>query len=237
MPDEPEGDGTTESFSEAERQAFYDTANEFIDIANAAIADSDHSAVNAAFLYSCSRYNVYMQKMATFGAEIEEEAKAYLLDQFEKQLRGHMQDDLRHELPEGFSDRTSEVLGHLDDELDAEDGRFLSLVDRFIGKANELHRRMPIGRVSACFMHACARFNVHIMQLAGMAPGAVHEAEVDRYAGLYAMLVERHNAERLETHTSTWIRDRSVGALRSVVFAFVLRVVAPCVKVIRRFRR
>ena len=72
----------------------------------------------------------------------------------------------------------------------------MAMADRFINVANEAPVS-KVSRLSAGCMHACARFNVFVMQACGLAPGVVDEALVARFAESYRKLVEQHLLEML----------------------------------------
>ena len=87
-----------DEFSDQEREAFFDLADRFIDLANDAA--QDHPAgprrVSAAMMYATARYNAYIAHLGGYeGGEAEEaEVVAYYVEQYEKVLREHLRDAL-----------------------------------------------------------------------------------------------------------------------------------------------
>lgn len=204
MSDEPQGDGATSaSISEAERQAFYDTANEFLDPANSLIGVEPIDELAAAFLYACARYNSFaMQALAEDPSAIDEATVEYLATEFERHLGDHMREQLRSgpsgpDDPDGSPRQVVDVISGLADRDEDELSDFLDLGDRFIAVANRLIRTERVGRISAAFMHACARFNVYAMQSLGHPPGEVDEDLIELYREAYVNLVDYHLQETL----------------------------------------
>ncbi|MEL7471195.1 MAG: DUF3144 domain-containing protein [Pseudomonadota bacterium] len=54
-----------DSFTEAERKAFYDLGDAFVDIANAEVQHHKAARISAAMMHACTRFNVFV--MQSFG--------------------------------------------------------------------------------------------------------------------------------------------------------------------------
>lgn len=194
--------GDTENETpEQEAQAFYELANLFLAPANQLAGTADVSEIAAAFLYGCSRYNAFaMQAQAEDLADHRDEAADMLTGYWTTELRDHMKQSLQRSPapPEPGVAPTDavDVLKGLDARAEADFKSFMDMADQFINVANDAPTS-KISRLSACCMHACARFNVFVMQVSGLAPGAVDEALVDAFSDAYRRLVEMHLKEML----------------------------------------
>lgn len=188
MTTKPSGDGAE----------FADNANRFMTIANDALGQFDRAIVNAAFLYACARYNAYV--VQSQGAEpgfVDPKSVAYLRECYEREVSSHMTERLVKGTPAKTEDETRTVLTALD-LMDAKRRTdFLDLADRYVNTANALTANTDVGRISAMIMHACARFNVFLMQTGGLEGGAVDAERRDAYCDMYETLLRRHLRETL----------------------------------------
>ena len=187
---------------EEEAADFFEIANLFLAPANEMAGEHDVAEVAAAFLYGCSRYNAFaMQAQTDDLAEHRDEAAEMLTGYWTNELRDHMAQSLqRNPAPPPPGVTLTDTL----DVLDGLEGRdqdglnaFMDMADQFINVANATTAERKVSRLSACCMHACARFNVFVMQASGLKPGAVDEDLVARYAEGYRKLVDRHLLEVL----------------------------------------
>ncbi|MEO1492921.1 MAG: DUF3144 domain-containing protein [Pseudomonadota bacterium] len=184
----PSGDGAD----------FAEYANRFMSIANGAMDTFDRSIVNAAFLYGCARYNAYVvQAQGAPAGEVDPVSVAYLRECYEKELTSHMSERLVKGTPAKVQDETRTALTALDLMDQARRTEFLDLADRYVNTANALTAETDIGRISAMIMHACARFNVFLMQTGGLEAGRVDAERRDAYADMYETLLRRHLREKL----------------------------------------
>lgn len=197
------GGGEPATVSEAERQAFYATANAFLDIANRRIGIEPVEEIAAAFLYACARYNSFaMQAQSGDPSAIDDATVDYLAADFEGHLREHMGQDLgtgpgAPDSSAGSPGRAVDVLKGLNDRDPEDLSDFLDLGDRFIAVANKLIQTKRVGRISAAFMHACTRFNVYVAQCLGHPPRELDEALVAAFRRAYVNLVNYHLQETL----------------------------------------
>ena len=80
---------------EADLEAFFQTANRFLDKANALAQSESRDIVAAAFLYACARYNAFaMQAQAGDPTAVGAEFADFLIDRFEQEVREHMAEAL-----------------------------------------------------------------------------------------------------------------------------------------------
>lgn len=178
--------------------AFADYANRFMSIANVAMNEFDRAIVNAAFLYACTRYNAYVvQAQGGVAGEVDPGAVAYLRECYQNELSSHMSERLVKGTPAKTADETRTVLTALDLMDQKRRTDFLDLADRYVNVANALTAEAEVGRISAMIMHACARFNVFLMQTGGLASGKIDEERRDAYADMYETLLRRHLRETL----------------------------------------
>ncbi len=95
---EGERSHSLDDLSEAERDAFFDLADRFIDLANQAVDDIAEGPrrVSAAMMYATARYNAYIAHLGGYqGGEAEEaDVVNYYTSEYEKVLREHLGDSL-----------------------------------------------------------------------------------------------------------------------------------------------
>lgn len=190
----------TEPLSGDELEAFYDLANRFIAVANEALREWEAPTVSAAFLYGCARYNSFLlQKEGHPPGKLDEESLVYFRDCYTHELREHMTETLMkgHHSKTEQGDFTLQDLGEFEGWVDEDRQGFFDLGDAFIAVANQLIGGAKASRISAAFMHACARYNVYVMQTGGLTPGEVDDERVETYAGAYADLLKRHMQDHL----------------------------------------
>jgi len=186
-----------------ELKDFYASANEFLEVANGLVGIEPTDEIAAAFLYGCARYNSFaMQAISQDPSAIDQEVVDYLASELERHLRDHMEESLgaRPSGPDDPSDnprRVIELLKGLNDRDEDDLSDFLDLGDRFIAVANKLIQTKRVGRISATFMHACARFNVYCMQGLGHPPETVSDDLVAAFRQAYVNLVNYHLQETL----------------------------------------
>ena len=177
---------------------FPDYANRFMSIANIAMGEFDRAIVNAAFLYACTRYNAYVvQSQGAEPGDVDPVSVAYLRECYEKELTSHMAERLVKGTPAKAEDETRTVLTSLDLMDQTRRTAFFDLADRYVNTANAMTAEVDIGRISAMIMHACARFNVFLMQTGGLEAGTVDAGRCEAYANMYETLLSRHLRERL----------------------------------------
>lgn len=185
-----------------DESAFFEVANLFLAPANDLASEHAVAEIAAAFLYGCSRYNAFaMQAQSDDLADHREEAAEMLTDYWTNELRDHMVLDLQRDpaaVPVGAS--PSDALDVLNG-LEARDrdafSAFMDMADTFIDVANATTTERKVSRLSACCMHACARFNVFAMQANGLKPGVVDEDLIESFTAMYRKLVDRHLLEIL----------------------------------------
>jgi hypothetical protein len=200
--DQPEG-GKAAPVSDTEWAAFYDVANDFLDVANQLIGIEPSEEIAAAFLYACARYNSFtMQAQAEDPTTIDDETVEYLASELERHLREHMAQSLGAETsapdnPAGSPRQVIDLIKRLNDRDEDDLSKFLDLGDRFINVANGVNPPTRVSRISAAFMHACARFNVYCMQGLGHPPETVDEDLVAAFRQAYVNLVNYHLQETL----------------------------------------
>jgi hypothetical protein len=78
--------------------AFFDLADEFIDLANRAAQDcaAGPRRVSSAMMYATARYNAYIAHLGGFqgGEAAEADVDGYYVEQYQKVLREHLSDTL-----------------------------------------------------------------------------------------------------------------------------------------------
>lgn len=199
MSEEPRG---FRQLPEDDRDAFYELANRFLEPANDLVGIEPVTEIAAAFLYACARYNAFaMQAQSADPRDAGDDDAAMLADALAKELRNHMGQRLQTEpdAPPSGSDAAvvASLLAGLDDRDDDDLDAFLDMADRFIDVANGVRPPQKVSRLSACFMHAAARFNVYAMQRQGLKPGHVDDALAGRLCDAYRRLVGLHLSENL----------------------------------------
>jgi hypothetical protein len=89
---------TFSDFTDEEREAFYDLADRFIDLANEAAHDcaAGPRRVSAAMMYATARYNAYIAHLGGFqGGDAEvADVVGYYVEQYQTVLREHLNDAL-----------------------------------------------------------------------------------------------------------------------------------------------
>jgi len=185
-----------------EQQAFFDLADDFIHVANAASSAGTPAVAAAAFLYACARYNALaMQTLGRALCEIDEEIVAYLVQDFERKLREQMSARVTEFPAESATPPARpaaiEALRALDDLDDQERSEFYDLADRFINVANAQIRSQRVTRISAAFMYGCARFNTHVLHIDSFDPGRVDEDAVSALRDSYEATLRMHMEEAL----------------------------------------
>lgn len=92
---------TLNEFSDQEREEFFNTADSFIDLANAAAQGNSAGPrrISSAMMYATARYNAFVAHLGGYkGGEAEaDEVVAYYLGEYEKVLRKHLDDTLVRE--------------------------------------------------------------------------------------------------------------------------------------------
>ena len=193
---------TFRQLPEDEKDAFYELANQFLEPANDLVGIEDVPEIAAAFLYACARYNAFaMQVQSADPGEVDADDVRMLTEALETELGNHMEEALESD-PTGTAGGAdpavvAALLAALDGRSDEDRSDFLDLADRFIDVANGVRPPQKVSRISACFMHAAARFNVFAMQRNGLKPGQVDSSLVARLCDTYRALVERHISEVL----------------------------------------
>jgi len=181
---------------------FFKIANLFLAPANDMAGEHDIAEIAAAFIYGCSRYNAFaMQSQAEDLADHREEAAEMLTDYWTNDLREHMGQSLQRgsvKPPVGVAPTDAiDVLKALESRDRDGFNAFMDMADQFINVANATTAERKVSRLSACCMHACARFNVFAMQASGLKPGAVDEDLIQQFTAIYRQLVDRHLLEVL----------------------------------------
>lgn len=189
---------------EAEMEAFYATADAYLQAANGLVGEEPTERIAAAFLYAGARFLAFSMQAQTDALIIGDNVRDALMDRFEEELRDHMLQQLRQAtaapaMPGQVPDAALDVLMSMND-MDA-DARtlFLRLGDRFIHIANDMIEQMPIARVSAAMMHACTRFNAYVMQARGLQPGPLDEAIVADFRSIFRSLLDFHLGQSVVT--------------------------------------
>ena len=192
-----------ETWTDAEWQSFYQMADAFMAPANALSASAMTDEIAAAMLYSCARFNAFaMQAQDPNGAMLDREAVDFLAEEFESHLLDSMEEQIAptpgsRDNPVGGPERAVLILRDLDGKNEGDVSEFLDLADRFVAVANQMLDGARIGRVSAAFMHAAARFNVYTMQCLGHPPEQVDQDLVSAFRDIYAALVHYHGQDVL----------------------------------------
>lgn len=199
---EGESGGTDGETPNEDAANFFEIANLFLAPANDMAGEHDIAEIAAAFIYGCSRYNAFaMQAQTDDLAEHREEAAEMLTGYWTNDLREHMGQSLQRDPappPAGVSPTDAiDVLKALESRDRDGFSAFMDMADQFINVANATTAERKVSRLSACCMHACARFNVFVMQASGLKPGVVDEALIERFTAIYRQLVDRHLLEVL----------------------------------------
>ena len=187
---------------EAEMAAFFETANLFLNKANALAQTESRDLVAAAFLYACARYNAFsMQAQSPDPSEVDREFSEFLVTRFEDEVREHMTETLSSSgtAPQpGMDPKLAiEALDEFDSYNEQERKAFYDLGDAFVDIANLEIQHQKASRISAAMMHACTRFNVFVMQSFGLAPGLVDPTLVAAFSKAYETLLHTHMKEML----------------------------------------
>ncbi|MEM1300194.1 MAG: DUF3144 domain-containing protein [Pseudomonadota bacterium] len=185
-----------------EMDAFYETANAFMAPANDMVAETDADEVAAAFFFACARYNAFaMQAQSKDPSAVSPDFIDFLCQRFEVELLEHMAEELRRAPSDagapGDPRRVMALLQALSERSDAKHDAFMDKADRFINVANAQIQNVRVARVSAAFMHACARFTVFAMQCAGLAPGHADRAVATEFRDLYHRMLQHHLGDQL----------------------------------------
>lgn len=192
-----------ETWTDAEWQSFYQMADAFMAPANALSSSAMTDEIAAAMLYACSRFNAFaMQAQDPAGATLDDEAVGFLAEEFESHLLDSMEEQIAptqgsRDNPVGGPERAVVILRDLDGKNEGDVSEFLDLADRFLAVANHMLEGARIGRVSAAFMHATARFNVYTMQCLGHPAEQVDQDLVAAFRDVYAALVHYHGQDAL----------------------------------------
>ena len=188
---------------EDEMDAFWETANAFMAVANDLMGEEPGDDIAAAFLFACARYNAFtMQGQSQDKSQIDEDFVDFLCQRFETELRDHMGETLSTNPagtapPDMDARQVLDVLNALPEMDQEERSALMDLGDRFLSIANGLIQTQKAARISAAFMHACTRFNTFIMQCLGHPAETVDEALVGDFRGAYERLLRFHLAEPL----------------------------------------
>ncbi|MEM8790509.1 MAG: DUF3144 domain-containing protein [Pseudomonadota bacterium] len=191
---------TSRDLSDEEKQDFWDLANIFMAIANEQIDRYEVGYVSGAFLYGCARYNAFaMQCGGAKPGEIEHRTKTYLIDCYMNELRRNLGEAL---IKSDAADpaahwSTFDLLDDFTDWTGDELWEFREVADLFVNAANDQTSAARVSRISAAFMHACARFNMYELQLGGEKPHLIDEAQLGRYASCYESLIILHMRDQL----------------------------------------
>ena len=195
-------DITPNEIPEAELEAFFQTANLFLNKANDLARTESRDLVAAAFLYASARYNAFtMQAQSQDPAQVDQAFAEFMVTRFEDELRDHMTETLSSTgaVPQpGMDPKLAvECLNEFNDFTAEERTAFYALGDAFVDIANLEVQHQKASRISAAMMHACTRFNVFVMQSFGLAPGLVDPALVSAFSTAYERLLHTHMKEML----------------------------------------
>lgn len=188
---------------EDEMDAFFETANDILAPANDLIGAESTDEIAAAFLYACARYNAFaMQAQIEDPSVVDHEVVAYLCAEFARHMSEHMQELVTTAPgdPANPDEPVTIVLELLQDLFQRDEDdlfEFRDLGDRFIMAANNVAGTTRVPRVSAAFMHACARFNVFVLQERGLPVEEVEDSVVEAFATAYRNLLHYHLEEIL----------------------------------------
>jgi len=195
-----ENDQSSGPVSEADWAQYMETANALLAPANVLVQTESAERTAAAFLYACARYNAFaMQSQSDDPSVINREFTDFLVERFEIEMREHMGEDLGARGAKGHGDGRAALaaLAHEVKPGNLNASGFFDMGDRFINKANDLTRTVPISRISAAFMHACTRFAVFSMQSNGLKASQVDDPLVRDFKDAYAQLLDAHLQETL----------------------------------------
>lgn len=188
---------------DGELDAFYETANEILAPANDLIGAVEPPEIAAAFLYACARYNAFaIQSQVDDPSDVGGEMLTFLCQEFSQQMEEHMAEQVTT-MPGDPSNPDAPVaivLEMLEDLFQRDDDdlyEFRDLGDRFIMAANNAAGTTRVARVSAAFMHACARFNVFVLQERGQPVEAVDAPLISEFGDAYRSMLMYHLREIL----------------------------------------
>lgn len=193
----------TETWTEADWEAFYELANAHVHAANDLIDVEPAEDIAAAMIYACARFNTFvMQAQMEDPSTIQDETVGYLGTDFQNHMLEHIA-ELQSTTPAtagspiGRATRAVEILDALDGRDEDDVSEFLDLADKFLDIANGQIGKARLGRVSAAFMHAATRFNVFAIQKLGHLPKETDRALVSAFRDIYEKLVRYHAKETL----------------------------------------
>ena len=183
------------SIPDAEMDAFYQTADQFLNAANDLLASEQPATAGAAFLYACARYNGFAMQVQLDTAVIDEATREKLCDFFESEISEHLLQRLSNAPAPVGGQATGQALdvliGMNGMDPDARSA-FLKLGDVFIHIANDLAETVLIARISAAFLHACTRFNAYLLQREGLEPGVQDTQLIADFRQVYSDLLSFH---------------------------------------------
>ena len=183
------------SIPDADMDAFYQTADLFLNAANGLLQDETPARAGAAFLYACARFNGFALQVQLDSNAVDERTREKLSGFFETEMSEHLLQRLRNDPTLSVTRATGEALDVLIgmNDMDAEArSAFLKLGDRFIHIANGLIEDTEIARISAAFLHACTRFNAYLLQREGLEPGIQDQQLIADYKQVYSDLLNFH---------------------------------------------
>lgn len=183
---------------EEEMAAFYQTADIFLNTANALVGEEAQDRIGAAFLYAAARFTAFaMQAQLEEGQPVDTATRDWLTARFDEEMQDHAMQQLRREAltpvaPGQVPDAAIDVLMGVNDLAEEPRRVFMRLADRFIHPANEMIGEVAIARISAAMMHACTRFNAYVMQTRGLAPGPLDANIATDFRNVFRALLDFH---------------------------------------------
>ena len=190
-----EGEEAWPSIPDTEMDAFYQTADLFLNAANELLASEVPARAGAAFLYACARFNGFALQVQLDSPVVDAATRAKLCDYFRSEFSEHLLQRLRNDPTPTVTRATGEALDVLigmNDMDAAARSAFLKLGDRFIHIANGLIEDTEIARISAAFLHACTRFNAYLLQREGLEPGIQDQQLIADFRQVYSDLLNFH---------------------------------------------